>query len=338
LIVVAALIVGVFVWLAVRTIDLEQTWQALRESDAVWVVPSVILLALSVPLRALRWWAVFSPGRRPPLGVTTNALLVGLFFNNVLPFRAGEAARLLYLARRTGVSRAETLATIAVERVFDVLALVLLLLVSLPFLPEVTWLRAAIWLAVVLGVGLALAVGVLLVYGDRALRVLLWPLRWLPFLSAERWEWAPRNLGRGLAALRTAEAAGAGAVLTVLSWLLLATSTWALMPAFDLDLGFEAGALVIVAVGLAMIVPSPPAALGVFEGAAVVALVAFDVDASVALSYALVLHAVNFVPYLAAGLFVLPGEWARRRASGLPARSQEARVADRVEAGPNEHR
>jgi glycosyltransferase 2 family protein len=272
LIVAAALIVGVFVWLAVRTIDLELTWQALRESDAVWVVPSVALVALSVPLRALRWWAVFSPSRRPPLGVTTKAVLIGLFFNNILPFRAGEAARLVYLARRAGVSRAETLATVVVERVFDVLALVLILFVSVPFLPEVTWFRTAVWLALALGVGLGLAVGVLLVFGDRALRVLLWPLRWLPFMSLERWECAPRNLGSGLAALRSVQAAGAGAVLTILSWLVLAASTWALMPAFDLDLGFEAGALVLV-VGLAMVVPSPPAALGVFEGAVVVALV-----------------------------------------------------------------
>ena len=337
LIVVAALILGVFVWLAVRTIDLQLTWQALRDGNAVWVVPSLALLALSVPMRALRWWAVFSPGRRPTLGATTSALLVGLFFNTVLPFRAGEAARLLSLARRAGISRAETLATIAVERVFDVLALVVILLVSLPFLPEVTWLRAAIWLALVLGVGLALAIGVLLAFGDRALSVLLWPLRWLPFLTVERLEWASRNLGSGLAALRSAEVAVAGAVLTILSWLVLGASAWALMPAFDLDLGFEAGLLVIVAVGLAMIVPSPPAALGVFEGAVVVALVSFDVDASIALSYALVFHAVNVIPYLAAGPFVLPSEWASVRAGRLPARREKARVADRVEHGPDEH-
>ena len=315
LIVAAALIFGVFLWLAVRTIDLELTWEALRESEAVWVVPSLALLALSVPLRALRWWAVFAPGRRPPLGVTTNALLIGLFFNSILPFRAGEAARLVYLARRTGISRAETLATIAVERVFDVLALVLILFASLPFLPELTWLRAAVWLALGVGLGLGLAVGVLFVFGDRALRALLWPLRWLPFVSAERWEWAPRNLGRGLVALRSVKTAAAGAALTVLSWLVLATSTWALMPAFDLKFGFDVATLVIVAVGLAMIVPSPPAALGVFEGAVVVALVALDVEASIALSYALVLHAVNFVPYLAGGLLVLPGEWPRYQRS-----------------------
>jgi glycosyltransferase 2 family protein len=123
-------------------------------------------------------------------------------------------------------------------------------------------------------------------------------------VAQERWEWAPQNLAYGLAALRSVRVAAAGAGLTVVSWIVLAASNWVLMPAFELDLGYEAGLLVAVAVGLAMVVPAPPAALGVFEGAAVVALVAFDVDASVALSYALVLHAVNFFPYLAAGLMV----------------------------------
>ncbi len=303
LIAVAAAITGLFLWLAVRTIDFELTWRAVRESDVVWTLPSLGLLAVSVALRAVRWWALFAPGRRPRLRATSAALLVGLFFNSILPFRAGEAARLVDLARRTGVSRTETLATIAVERVFDVLSLAVLLFLALPFLPEVTWVRATAWLALGLGLGLAAAAVLLLRFGDRALGVLLWPLRWL---GAERWESAVRNLGHGLAGLRSLRVALAGAALTLVSWLVLAASFWALMPAFDLGLGYEAGLLVVIAVGLAMIVPAPPAALGVFEAAAVVALVAFGVDASVALSYALVLHAVNFFPYLVAGLLVLP--------------------------------
>lgn len=308
LIAAAAAITGVFLWLAVRTIDLGLTWDALRESDVAWILPSFLLLALAVWLRAVRWWSLFAPGRRPPLRSVGAALLVGLFFNSILPFRAGEAARLVDLARRTRVSRTETLATIAVERVFDVLSLALVLLVALPFLPELTWVRATAWLAVGLGVGVAAAVVVLVVFGDRALRVLLWPLRWV---GAERWEAATLNVGHGLVALRSPRVAAAGAALTVVSWLVMAASFWALMPAFDLGLGYEAGLLVLVATGLAMIVPAPPAALGVFEAAAVVALAAFDVEASVALSYALVLHAVNFFPYLAAGLVVVPGRRGR---------------------------
>jgi hypothetical protein len=303
---VAVAITGLFAWLAVRTIDLGLTWEALRESDVAWIAPSFALLALSLAVRALRWWALFAPGRRPPLRHTAAALLVGLFFNSILPLRAGEAARLVYLARRTRVSRTETAATIAVERLFDVLALLLLLFVALPFLPEVTWIRAAAWLALALGLALALAVAVLVVFGDRALRVLLWPLRWAPFVSPERWEQAPTMLGHGLAALRRPGLAATAMALTTVSWLVMAASFWALMPAFDLGLGYEAGLLVLVAVGLAMIVPSPPAALGVFEAAVVVALGAFGIESSRALSYALVLHAVNFFPYLAAGLLAVP--------------------------------
>jgi hypothetical protein len=49
----------------------------------------------------------------------------------------------------------------------------------------------------------------------------------------------------------------------------------------------------------------------VFEGAAVVVLVAFGVHASRALSCALVLHAVNFFPYFAARLLVVSSRRAR---------------------------
>jgi uncharacterized membrane protein YbhN (UPF0104 family) len=55
----------------------------------------------------------------------------------------------------------------------------------------------------------------------------------------------------------------------------------------------------VIAVGLAMILPAPPAALGVFEGATVVAVQAYDVPHADALSFALVLHALNFLPFVA---------------------------------------
>ena len=57
----------------------------------------------------------------------------------------------------------------------------------------------------------------------------------------------------------------------------------------------------MIAVNLAMIVPSAPAAIGAFEGAAVVVLAPFDVSASQAVSYALVFHAINVLPFLAVG-------------------------------------
>jgi uncharacterized protein (TIRG00374 family) len=92
---------------------------------------------------------------------------------------------------------------------------------------------------------------------------------------------------------------------TTLSWLGLALSTWFVLRAFHLGLSPLAGLLTVIAINLALILPSSPAAVGVFEAATLVALSAYGVSTSEALPVALVLHLVNLVPYLAAGAFVL---------------------------------
>jgi uncharacterized membrane protein YbhN (UPF0104 family) len=75
----------------------------------------------------------------------------------------------------------------------------------------------------------------------------------------------------------------------------------------------------VIAIGLAMILPSSPAAVGVFEGATVVALGAYGVNQSDALSYALVLHAINVLPFIviAVPLLGVRGRRLRRAGRGL---------------------
>ncbi len=85
------------------------------------------------------------------------------------------------------------------------------------------------------------------------------------------------------------------------------------MDAFTLDLPFAAAVLVTVAINLSLVLPSSPAALGVFEAATIIALNAFDVPQAEALSYALVLHLLNLVPFLIIGALLLGPAALRRR-------------------------
>ena len=78
-----------------------------------------------------------------------------------------------------------------------------------------------------------------------------------------------------------------------------------MLRAFELGLSPVAGVLVAIAVNLGMILPSSPAAVGVFEAAVLVALSAYGVPKEEALGYALVAHLLNFVPFIIAGLIVL---------------------------------
>jgi glycosyltransferase 2 family protein len=129
--------------------------------------------------------------------------------------------------------------------------------------------------------------------------VLLRPLRALPFIPKEALDRAPAEFVRGLGGLLGPRVALVSFAWTTLSWLVLGVGFWLVLKASGIDLAPAAGVLVVIGIGLAMILPSPPAALGVFEGATVVVLSAYGVDGSTALSYALVLHALNVLPLLA---------------------------------------
>jgi uncharacterized protein (TIRG00374 family) len=294
-----------FAYLAGRDIRLGQVWTALRASNYWWLVPALAMLVLANLLRAHRWRFLFVRETRPALAPAARAMLIGQFFNNILPARAGEAARVVSLRQSSRTSRAEAAGTVVVERAFDVLCVLVLLFVLIPWLPGVSWLRAASILAISLSAGLLIPIVVLAFYGDRPLRAALGALARLGLVRAERAERVAVNLVQGMAALQRPRLALAALGLTALSWIVLGLSAWFVMRGFGLGLSPVAGLLATIATGLGMIIPSSAAAVGVFEAAAIVALNAYGVSDSQALSYALVLHALNFFPYVGVGLVLL---------------------------------
>jgi glycosyltransferase 2 family protein len=303
----------VFAYLAVRNTRFSEVWDGLRTSNYWWLVPAFFVLAFGLFLKAVRWRSVFSPETRPPMGPLTKALLVGYFVNAILPARAGEAARVVVLNRRTGTSLAEGGTTVVVERAYDVLGLLLLLFLAVPWLPEVTWLHAAALFALVVVLALAVVVAVLAVYGLRPVRFVLRPLVRLPLVTSETLDHAAESLGRGLVALRRPKVMAVALFWTIAAWLAIATSTWLVMKGFHLGLSLVAALLVVIATNLAQILPSSPSALGVFEAATVVALGAYGVADSDALSYALVLHALSTIPFVVVGLLLLRETLSVRR-------------------------
>jgi uncharacterized protein (TIRG00374 family) len=300
--------------LALDGVALPDAADALAGSNLWWLVPSFAVFCCGVALRGLRWWALFDADQRPPLHEVTRALLVGYFFNNILPMRAGEAARVISLHGRTKTPRAETLGTVVAERVFDLLALLGILFATYPWLPELSWIRAAAIFAFVVVAAVAVLAFVLVHWEDRAIHWLLSPLRRIRRDGfAERVGLAAINATRGLVAIRDWRVALVALALTVTSWVVLSCSYWILMHAFSLDLPFSAGLLVTVTINMGLVLPSSPAALGVFEAATVIALKAFDVPQAEALSYALVLHLLNLVPFLVVGAALLGPSALRRR-------------------------
>ena len=305
-----ALVLGVagslvFGALAVRNVDFRIFWDGITAMEYVWLLPALVALGVTIYLRAIRWRLLFAAETRPPFGSALRALVIGLFFNQILPLRAGEAARIVALNQDAGTSRAEALGTAFVERIYDVLALFLILFVTLPLLPPLTWIQGAAAFGLAF-LGLVIVGSVcLIVFGERPLSLVLAPLAVLPRLSRERTNEAARKLAGGLGALHRPRLALAAFGVTMLSWLIVGFSYWFVLIGFGFETGFEGALLLLVTTNLALVIPSLPAGVGVFEAATIFTLASFDISESSALACAVVLHAVNFFPYIAGGLVAI---------------------------------
>jgi glycosyltransferase 2 family protein len=315
--IVTLLITVGFSYIALSNINLTLAWRALHTSDYWWLMVALIPFGLGTVARALRWRSLFARGRQPPVGVVTDAMMIGYLYNNIMPARAGEAARVVVLTQRSTVAPVEIVGTVVLERLYDVLAILVIFFATEPWLPHVSWFGAAALAAVVLAVLLSAAAMVLAVYGDRPVRLLLRPLGRLSLFSGERLEHTVAELTHGLSGLRHPWLALEASLWTIAAWLFTALCAYLVSLAFHLHLPFACGVLVAVAIGLGNILPSPPAAVGVFEGAALIALEAYKIPHSSALPFAVVLHLVNFVPFVVVGALLL--HYNSRHPRGAPA-------------------
>lgn len=294
-----------FGYLALRGVDFKEAWRGLRNSDWWWLLPALIAFGLGNVARGLRWRALFTPNHRPQTGTTMNAMMIGYLYNNILPSRAGEAARILVLDQRSESRPVEITSTVMLERIYDVAAILLVFFLAEPWLPHVSWFGAAAALAGGLLCAIAAATMVLARYQDRPVRLLLRPLRRFSLFKGERLEQTVAEVTLGLAGLRNRRVALEALAWTIAAWLMSILCAYLVIRALRLQLPFSASVLVMVAIALSMILPAAPAALGVFEGATLVALHAYGVTRSTALPYALVLHMVNFLPFILIGAALL---------------------------------
>lgn len=289
------------IWLALGQVSLTSVREALAGADYIWLIPTLVLTYLTGWLRAVRWQKLFMR----PDSITTwqsfAALNVGLMFNNVLPARGGEIPRALAARRVSGVSGVEVGMTIVVERLLDVFALAVIGVALWPVVPDRTWIRVlAVVCAALVAVSVTL-VAVVLILRRRFPDFLLGLLRRLPFVTDERAHALRVAVGAGSAILLSPRRVTLAVGMSFMIWAAASAAACALFPAFGFEVAPETAVLLLVANSFALTIPSTPGGVGLYEASIQAALVAVGVSASVALSYALVLHAVNMLPVMATG-------------------------------------
>lgn len=338
---------ALFLIYAFRGQNLDEVWAALRRFDPRWLAPALLLFAMGVWVRAIRWSILLRPIAPARARDVLPILVAGYTANNILPLRTGELVRAYLLGQRFGTRKTSALATIAIERLFDGLTMLAFMLAATSVISFTTELRQLTLVAFLLFTALLVGLIALTLGGDPRDRLLQFAIGPLPAPLADRIERLAMSFLGGLGVFTRRADLILVALTSLVAWGFEASMYWTLARGFNADLAETIGpAAALLTTGVAnlwTLIPAAPGYVGTFEAGVRLTLHdALGLPSSLALSYALVVHAALWFPITLCGAVV----WWRQHLSLAQARgidetadSTPSEEADgRSRPAPHRHR
>ena len=332
----AALLLVLFL----RTLDFAAVGRAIRDAHVGWLLLATACGLVATPLfRSWRWGFLLRKAGRPSYWDLNSATSIGFAASTLLPARAGEIVRPVALAKTAGLPIAPCLASIALERLIDLVTCVsLFVFYALGWAPEMTGDAAGRFLllrrsAIIAGAGTLVGLAALAFLAakpertDRFVKPLLRPL---PPRVGARLEAILLSFLDGLGALGSGRNVAVVAASSFVLWLLICVQIHATLRAFDLVFPFPVTFFVVTWAALGLFIPTP-GGVGGYHTAVAYSLTGFyGVGKDTAGAFALVSHALSFVPVTLVGLgFLLAGGLSLKslREEGKKEEDAETRAA-----------
>jgi glycosyltransferase 2 family protein len=313
---VVALAVGLLAWF-LRNANLAGVWAELRQGD--WGLLTAVLLMQVVTWlsRAIRWQYLLKPLGPVRFRSALECTLIGFAAITLLPGRVGEVVRPYLLARREHLSASAAFATVVIERLLDLLTvLVLFAGVVLTSKPPEGAADPTLYLAMQTGgtlLGLAALAGFVVLFlvashPERLTRVMARVARVLPEKAGAALTRFVGQFAAGLVTVRQPRRLFMAWVLSFPLWLAIAIAVWWGSLAFHITMPFSGGIVMVALLLVGVSVPTPGGVGGYHEAFRIGATALYGAANDRAISAAIVMHAVSFVPITVAGLIVMMRE------------------------------
>ena len=305
-----------FLTMAIRQVDWARTVDTLVLANLSLIGLGAGLLVVTFIVFAVRWRVLLSSSARLSVGDTFLYIMIGYLANTVLPLRLGDVARAVLMGRRHGIGASLVFGSVILERVLDVLTMLVLAL-GLSLVLDIPPVIRASMMTFAGGALVAFAGLFLLARNeDRLPRLVLRLPAFVPRMLAERLVGLVTQFTRGLRTLRSGQRLGQALLLSGLAWGVAGTGMMVWVKAFHLPAPWYAGLFVLAVINLGGAIPSSPGAIGVYDYLAMLALSVWIMDKSTALGYAIGTHGVNILINIVMGAACLAREGIALRSIG----------------------
>ena len=316
-------------FLAFRNVPANDLITYLAGINYFWVLPSLVLVILSFLVRVMRWRIILAPSKAIGFWSAFHPLMIAFTINCILPGRLGELARPAILMKKENIRYSTGLATVAVERAFDIGLIIALFMIVYRFInidPNThisignTVLSRNTLETIVTGMfqlGLLLIAGIILVslqWSRGLIKVIIFKIPGLLFFTTKTFQekitrglCAPLvhlmdNFAMGFELIRSPVKILVCLGLSMLIWILAALSYYVFAlgcPGIGITLPEMTAVMVIICIFIAL--PSVPGYWGLWEAGGVFALTMFGVSHKEAAGFTLANHAMQMFPVIIIG-------------------------------------
>lgn len=297
----SGLILVMLVLFATR-VNWHTTWDEMRSASLPLLMLAALLNLASIVVKGIRWWVFLRPIGARSLLLALKATFAGAGLNNVLVANGGEAARVVFVSRSAHVPSAKVLATLALERLFELVGYVVLLALAATFLSLPPQLERVKPFAIVT----LLLMTALLVWLLRRPDV----VEKVAGPKPATWQGRLKEYGARFVSTIGAVSSGprflAALLLSVLAWGLQVATYQLTANAANFPMSPVATIAALLAVNLGFALRATPGNVGLFQFAYAATAAAFGLDRDQAVGVAFLIQAQQILPVTLIGVALAP--------------------------------
>jgi len=294
-----------FLYFSLKGIDFSELKLSLKSANYIYLFPTLLLVLLLLLIRSYRWGIILSPLIKYDQKTLFVITAIGFMVVSIIPARIGEIARPYLVKQKNGIKISSTIATVVVERIFDMLALMFLLFVVVLTIPLPEWLFKSGITMLVVSITAFICLIFLAIKKDSSLNKADIIFEKLPDKPAAFLKRLLHSFVEGLQILPDIKKTLYLFFLSVLVWVTNSGTFYVMFYTFGFELNFIYGCAITVISAMFVILPAP-GFVGTFHLACILGLSYFGISKAEAASYAVLTHFLQIVPIIVLGFVFLP--------------------------------
>lgn len=302
-----------FLYLAFRGNDFNELYVVLKNANYFYALAGAVLgIMLGGYFRALRWRYFLNPLKKDiKMDILFSSMMIGYMMNSIIP-RAGEVYRPVLLANKEKISRASAFGTILVERVFDLLSLLISFGICMVFykkklssaFEQYNIEIISIYTSVITLVFVILIIVIIFNLEKSEIIIEKITKKILPEKFHQKVHNIFISMINGFLFIRYPKYYLQILILSVLLWFTYVISTYLTLLAFNIDMSLFDANLVLTMATFALTIPLPANSAGIYHLFCTATLVnVFGVDRESAFGFATVNHLLGLLGLIIVGAF-----------------------------------